>query len=42
MLAEIFSQVKVYCVTDGGVFHSIFFWSFLILFAGTMLQRITR
>lgn len=37
MLAEVFSQAKIYRVTDGGVFHSIFFWSFLILSAGTML-----
>ena len=37
MLAEVFSQVKIFRVTDGGVFHSIFFWSFLILFAGTMM-----
>ena len=37
MLAEVFSQAKLYRVTDGGVFHSIFFWCFLILFVGTML-----
>ncbi len=37
MLAEVFSQAKIYRVTSGGVFHSIFFWSFLTLFAGTML-----
>lgn len=37
MLAEVFSQSKIFRVTDGGVFHSIFFWSFLILFVGTML-----
>ncbi|MFZ2948539.1 MAG: heterodisulfide reductase-related iron-sulfur binding cluster, partial [Desulfuromonadaceae bacterium] len=37
MLAEVFSQTKLYRVTDGGVFHSIFFWSFLVLFAGTMM-----
>ena len=40
MLSEVFSQTKIYRVTDGGVFHSIFFWSFLILFAGTMLVMI--
>ncbi len=37
MLSEVFSQSKIYRVTDGGVFHSLFFWSFLILFAGTMM-----
>ncbi len=40
MLAEVFSQVKIYRVTDGGLFHSLFFWSFLCLFAGTMLVMI--
>ena len=37
MVTEVFSQVKIFRVTDGGVFHSIFFWSFLVLFAGTMM-----
>ena len=37
MLSEVFGQTKIFRVTDGGIFHSIFFWSFLILFAGTML-----
>ncbi len=37
MIAEVFSQSKIFRVTEGGVFHSIFFWSFLVLFAGTML-----
>ena len=37
MLSEVFSQSKISRVTDGGIFHSIFFWSFLVLFAGTML-----
>jgi len=40
MLGEVFSQAKIYRVTDGGIFHSIFFWSFLILFAGTLLVMI--
>ncbi len=40
MLAEVFSQAKIYRVIDGGVFHSLFFWSFLILFAGTVLVMI--
>ncbi len=37
MIGEVFSQSKIFRVTEGGVFHSIFFWSFLILFAGTIL-----
>ncbi len=37
MLAEVFSQAKLFRVTEGGVFHSIFFWSFLVLFVGTLL-----
>lgn len=37
MIGEIFSQSKICRVTEGVVFHSIFFWSFLTLFAGTML-----
>jgi Fe-S oxidoreductase/nitrate reductase gamma subunit len=37
MLDEVFNQSKVSRVTDGGIFHSVFFWSFLVLFAGTML-----
>ncbi len=37
MIGEVFSQIKVFRVTDGGVFHAIFFWCFLVLFAGTMM-----
>jgi len=37
MLCEVFSQVKIFRVTDGGVFHALFFWSFLTLFVGTLL-----
>ena len=37
MISEVFSQSKIYRVTDGGIFHSLFFWAFLTLFAGTML-----
>jgi Fe-S oxidoreductase/nitrate reductase gamma subunit len=37
MIAEVFNQSKIFRVTEGGVFHSIFFWSFLVLFAGTMM-----
>ena len=40
MLSEVFSQSKIFRVTEGGIFHSIFFWSFLILFAGTMLVMV--
>jgi Fe-S oxidoreductase/nitrate reductase gamma subunit len=40
MIDEVFGQTKIYRVTDGGIFHAIFFWSFLILFAGTMLVMI--
>lgn len=37
MLAELFGQEKVVRVHDGGLFHSLFFWGFLTLFAGTLL-----
>lgn len=37
MIAEVFSQSRIYRVKEGGLFHSIFFWSFLALFAGTMV-----
>ena len=37
LLAEVFSQAKVFRVTDGGMFHAAFFWSFLVLFVGTVL-----
>lgn len=40
MIDEVFGQTKIYRVTDGGIFHAIFFWSFLILFVGTMLVMI--
>lgn len=40
MIGEVFSQEKIFRVTDGGIFHSLFFWGFLILFAGTMLVMI--
>ena len=40
MVAEVFSQTKIFRVTDGGIFHSVFFWSFLVLFAGTMLVMV--
>jgi Fe-S oxidoreductase/nitrate reductase gamma subunit len=37
MLLEILTQRKVLRVRSGGVFHSLFFWGFMILFAGTLL-----
>ena len=37
MLATVFGQTRVFRVKDGGVFHSLFFWGFLTLLAGTML-----
>ncbi|HIJ86285.1 MAG TPA: 4Fe-4S dicluster domain-containing protein [Desulfuromonadales bacterium] len=40
MLSEVFSQSKIFRVTEGGIFHSIFFWSFLVLFVGTMLVMV--
>lgn len=35
-ISGVFSQEKVFRVKDGGMFHSLFFWGFLILFAGTL------
>jgi hypothetical protein len=37
MLSEILTQRKVSRVRSGGIFHSFFFWGFMILFAGTLL-----
>ena len=37
MLATVFGQTRVFRVKDGGLFHSLFFWGFLTLLAGTML-----
>jgi len=39
-VAEIFGQVKVARVRGGGLPHSMFFWGFLTLFAGTLLVMI--
>ena len=36
-LAEVFSQIKVLRVKDGGIYHGFFFWGFLLLFIGTLL-----
>jgi Fe-S oxidoreductase/nitrate reductase gamma subunit len=37
MLSEVFGQVRVRRVADGGWPHAAFFWGFLILFVGTLL-----
>lgn len=37
MISDVFGQEKVFRVKDGGIFHTLFFWSFLTLFAGTLL-----
>lgn len=37
MISEVFSQSKIFRVKDGGIPHALFFWGFLVLFAGTML-----
>src|SRR5512138_2712410 len=37
MIGEIFGQEKVGRVKAGGIPHSLFFWGFLTLFAGTLL-----
>lgn len=36
LLSQTFSQERVIRVRDGGVFHALFFWAFLVLFAGTL------
>ena len=40
LISEVFSQEKIFRVKDGGIFHAVFFWSFLILFVGTMLVMV--
>ncbi len=37
MIAEVLGQEKIFRVKDGGLFHTLFFWGFLTLFAGTLL-----
>ncbi len=37
MVGEVLGQVKVSRVTEGGLFHSLFFWGFLTLFVGTII-----
>ena len=36
-ITEVFSQIKVLRVKDGGIYHAFFFWGFLLLFIGTLL-----
>ncbi|ABB32490.1 electron transfer flavoprotein-associated cytochrome b and CCG domain pair iron-sulfur cluster-binding oxidoreductase [Geobacter metallireducens GS-15] len=40
MVGEVLGQVKVSRVTEGGLFHSLFFWGFLTLFVGTLLVMV--
>jgi len=37
LIRDVFSQEKIFRVKEGGLNHSLFFWSFLILFVGTLL-----
>jgi Fe-S oxidoreductase/nitrate reductase gamma subunit len=37
MVSELFGQLKVARVKDGGVPHALFFWGFMTLFVGTLL-----
>ncbi len=37
MVSEVFGQIKISRVKDGGIPHALFFWGFLTLFAGTLL-----
>ncbi|MCM0084204.1 4Fe-4S dicluster domain-containing protein [Geomonas sp. Red32] len=37
MVTEVLGQEKVARVKAGGIFHNLFFWGFLTLFAGTLL-----
>ena len=37
LIADVFGQEKIFRVRDGGMPHAFFFWSFLTLFAGTLL-----
>jgi Fe-S oxidoreductase/nitrate reductase gamma subunit len=39
-LADTFTQRKVLRVRDGGLPHAIFFWAFMLLFAGTLLVMV--
>jgi Fe-S oxidoreductase/nitrate reductase gamma subunit len=37
LVKNLFGQIKVLRVTGPGIFHSLFFWGFLLLFIGTLL-----
>jgi len=37
MFSEALGQERVFRVRDGGIYHALFFWSFLVLFIGTLL-----
>jgi Fe-S oxidoreductase/nitrate reductase gamma subunit len=37
LITEVLSQVKILRVKDGGIFHGLFFWGFLLLFIGTLI-----
>jgi Fe-S oxidoreductase/nitrate reductase gamma subunit len=37
MIDDIFGQEKVARVRDGGLPHNLFFWGFMVLFAGTLM-----
>ena len=37
LVSEVFGQTRIFRVQDGGLPHALFFWGFLILFAGTLL-----
>lgn len=37
LIKELYGQTKVWRVKEAGVYHALFFWSFLVLFAGTLL-----
>ena len=37
LISEMLGQEKVYRVKSGGIYHALFFWSFLVLFIGTLL-----
>jgi len=39
-ISALFGQESVHRVKDGGLPHALFFWSFLLLFAGTLLVMV--
>ncbi|MDA8428499.1 MAG: heterodisulfide reductase-related iron-sulfur binding cluster [Geobacteraceae bacterium] len=40
MINDVFGQEKIFRVKSGGLPHSLFFWSFLTLFVGTLLVMV--